>query len=83
LTCSSTRSGRTAPWCPALQALFGFVIEGRPQPADIDAESVKLEGFQVPPAHPVTPEMVAEFTRTHKRTTYTMGPGGKLIKVEQ
>ena len=68
---------------PALRALLGFVIEDRPQPADIDAESVKLERFQVPPAHPVTPEMVTEFTRTHKRTKYTMGPGGKLIKVEQ
>jgi hypothetical protein len=30
----------------ALRALFGFVVEGRPQPADIDAESVRLAGFQ-------------------------------------
>jgi hypothetical protein len=67
----------------ALRALFGFIIEGRLQPADINAESIKLAGFQVPPAHPVTPEMVAEFTRTHKLTRYTMGPDGKLIKVEK
>lgn len=52
----------------ALRALFGFVIEGRLQPADIDAESVKLAGFLVPAAHPVTQEMATEFTRTHKRT---------------
>ena len=37
----------------ALHALFGFVVEGRPQPADIDAESVRLTGFQVSPAHSV------------------------------
>jgi len=67
----------------ALRALFGFVIEGRQQPADIDAESVSLAGFQVPPAHPVTPDMVAEFMRTHGRTTYRMGPDGKLIRVEK
>lgn len=64
----------------ALRALFGFVIEGKP--ADIDAESVRLAGFQVPPANPITEEMVAEFMRTAKRTTYRMGPDGKLIKVE-
>jgi hypothetical protein len=66
----------------ALHALFGFVVEGRPQPADIDAESVRLAGFQVSPAHPVKPELVAEFTRTHRRTTYRIGPDGKLIQVE-
>lgn len=66
----------------ALRALFGFIIERRPQPADIDAESVRLAGFQVPPEHPVTKEMLAEFMRTHKRTTYRIGPGGKLIPVE-
>jgi hypothetical protein len=83
------RGGYPLPFHPldlgggaALQALFGFAIEGRPQPADINAESVRLEGFQVPPAHPQTPEMVAEFTRTHKLTRYRMGPGGKLIQVE-
>jgi uncharacterized protein DUF6928 len=65
----------------AMRALFGFILEGRVRPADIDAESVKLAGFQVPPAHPVTPEMVAEFTRTHKRTRYQLGPDGKLIQV--
>lgn len=66
----------------ALRALFGFVGEGRLHPADIDAESVRLAGFQVPPERPITKEMLAEFMRTHKRTAYRMGPGGKLIQVE-
>lgn len=66
----------------ALREFFGFIIEGRRQPTDIDAESVKLAGFQIPPANPVTKEMLAEFTRTHKRTTYRMGPDGKLIQGE-
>ncbi|GAB3941688.1 hypothetical protein GCM10027614_27480 [Micromonospora vulcania] len=30
-----------------MRALFGFVIEGRPDPTDIDAEAVYLHGFQV------------------------------------
>ena len=66
----------------ALRALFGFTLEGRPQPADIDAESVKLAGFQVPPANPITKEMLAEFMRTHRRTRARLGPDGTLIKVE-
>jgi hypothetical protein len=67
---------------PALRALFGFGFEGRRQPADIDAESVRLAGFQVPPANPITKEMLAEFMRTHRRTSYRLGPGGELIRVE-
>jgi hypothetical protein len=47
----------------ALRALFGFTIEGRQQPADIDAESVRLAGFQVPPAD--------------TRTLYRIRPDGK------
>jgi hypothetical protein len=66
----------------ALRALFGFGFEGRRQPADIDAESVRLAGFQVPPANPITKEMLAEFMRTHRRTSYRLGPGGELIRVE-
>jgi hypothetical protein len=66
----------------ALRALFGFIIEGRRQPADIDPESVSLAGFEVPPEHPITKDMVAEFMRTHKQTKYRVGPDGKLVKVE-
>ena len=66
----------------ALRELFGFILEGRRRPTDIDAGSVKLAGFQVPSANPVTKEMLAEFMRTHKRTTFRMGPDGTLIKAE-
>jgi hypothetical protein len=31
----------------ALRAMFGFVIEGRPQPGDVDADTVRLYGFRV------------------------------------
>ncbi|WP_213454624.1 DUF6928 family protein [Rhizomonospora bruguierae] len=31
----------------ALRALFGFVVEGRRDPGDIDAEAVSLHGFRV------------------------------------
>jgi hypothetical protein len=31
----------------ALRTLFGFVIEGRPQPDDVDASAVRLHGFRV------------------------------------
>jgi hypothetical protein len=61
----------------ALRAFFGFIIEGRMQPTDIDPESVRLAGFQIPSENPVTKEMLAEFTRTHRRTAYRMGPDGK------
>jgi hypothetical protein len=66
----------------ALRALFGFIKEGRRQPTDIDAESVKLAGFQVPPANPITKEMLDEFIRTHRRTTYRLGPGRKVVQVK-
>ena len=31
----------------ALRALFGFVIEGRPEPDDVDADTISLYGFSV------------------------------------
>ncbi|WP_187399695.1 hypothetical protein [Micromonospora sp. AP08] len=31
----------------ALRALFGFVVEGRRQPDDVDADAVRLHGFRV------------------------------------
>ncbi|MDO3701784.1 hypothetical protein Q3W71_08835 [Micromonospora sp. C28SCA-DRY-2] len=31
----------------ALRALFGFIVEGRPEPDDVDAENVHLHGFRV------------------------------------
>jgi hypothetical protein len=54
----------------ALRAFFCFTIEGQRQATDIDAESIKLAGFRVGPANPVTKEMLAELIQSHKRTTY-------------
>jgi hypothetical protein len=31
----------------ALRALFGFVLEGRPDPSDLDADEIHLHGFRV------------------------------------
>ena len=59
------------------------MIEGQPMASDIDADAVELTGFEVPPANPVTTAEVEEFIRTHKRTRYTMGPGGSLIPIEE
>jgi len=67
----------------ALRALFGFIIEGRQQPEDIDPEAVKLAGFAVPPEHPITKDMLAEFMRTAKHTTWRFGPDGRLIEDER
>lgn len=66
-----------------LRELVGFVIEGQPIDSDIDADAVQLTGFEVPPANPATTADIEEFTRTHKRTRYTMGPGGSLIPIEE
>jgi hypothetical protein len=66
----------------ALRALLGFILEGRTQATDIDAGAVRLTGFSVPPERPITPDMVAEFVRTHRRTSYTMGPDGELIRAD-
>jgi hypothetical protein len=55
----------------ALRALFGFVIEGRPGPGDIDAEMVPLHGFHV--TDPIGREQV-EREADHQRARQTMGP---------
>ncbi|MFJ7019687.1 DUF6928 family protein [Streptomyces sp. NPDC101117] len=35
----------------ALRALCGFIQEGRPQPDDVDADNLRLHGFQVRDPH--------------------------------
>ncbi|WP_372499362.1 DUF6928 family protein [Streptomyces lichenis] len=58
----------------ALRALFGFLLEGRPGPEDIDPDEVPLLGFRLSdpdsgpgpdPAH--APETVARASRTTRR----------------
>lgn len=67
---------------PALQALLGFCVEGRPLASDIDAEEIQLSGFRVPVSDPITQAEVEAFTATHRLTRYTFGPDGSLIPIE-
>ncbi|MGC4899369.1 DUF6928 family protein [Micromonospora echinospora] len=55
----------------ALRALFGFIIEGRPSPDDIDPDDVHLHGF-----HATDPSVDARAAReaAHAEALRTMGP---------
>ncbi|GAB3903539.1 DUF6928 family protein [Kibdelosporangium lantanae] len=44
----------------ALRALFGFVIEGFPQPDDIDTTAVRVHGFQVRNPNPSRTEALLD-----------------------
>jgi hypothetical protein len=35
----------------ALRGLCGFILEGRPEPDDVDADTIRLHGFQVRDPH--------------------------------
>ncbi|GAA3702694.1 hypothetical protein GCM10022224_080620 [Nonomuraea antimicrobica] len=41
----------------ALRALFGFVLEGRPEPGDIDPDDVRLYGYRL--TNPAGPDLAA------------------------
>ncbi|MFJ4472301.1 DUF6928 family protein [Streptomyces sp. NPDC089424] len=55
----------------ALRALCGFIQEGRPEPDDVDADSIRLHGFQVRDPHGPDP---AELEARLQRTVQAMGP---------
>jgi hypothetical protein len=55
----------------ALRGLFGFVLEGRRHPNDIDVETVALHGFRV--TDPTGREQ-AEREALYQRVRQTMGP---------
>jgi hypothetical protein len=70
----------------ALRALFGFTVEGRPEPDDIDAEAVHLHGFRV--TDPTGEEGavreagIAEALRTMAPPrTFRLGPDGTMHEV--
>ena len=70
----------------ALRALFGFVLEGRPDPDDIDADSVLLHGFRV--IDPTGQEQAvrdAAYAQARQRMgtprRFRMGPDGTLQEV--
>ncbi|WP_405973162.1 hypothetical protein OG496_30275 [Streptomyces sp. NBC_00988] len=69
----------------ALRALYGFVLEGRPEPEDIDAGSIALHGFHVRDPHaPDTAEQEAQLRRAMEAMGpprfFSPGPDGSLIE---
>lgn len=69
----------------ALRALCGFVLEGRPDPDDIDASAIRLHGFRMrDPNGPDPAEKEAELRRAVEAMgpprIYTLGPDGSLIE---
>jgi hypothetical protein len=70
----------------ALRALFGFVQEGRPDPNDIDAETVHLHGFRVTdPTGREQAEREAAYERARQTMEpprrFRMGPDGTMQEV--
>jgi hypothetical protein len=66
----------------ALPALLGVNL-GRPASGDVGLEGIRLNGYQVPVANPITEEDIADFIRMHHRRRYRLGPGGQLIEVDE
>ncbi|MGW2237265.1 DUF6928 family protein [Streptomyces sp. NPDC001759] len=69
----------------ALRALCGFIQEGRPEPDDVDADNIRLHGFQVwDPRGLDTAEQEAQLRKAAKAMgpprVYTFGPDGSLIE---
>jgi hypothetical protein len=69
----------------ALRALCGFVQEGRPEPDDVDADTIRLHGFKVRDPHdPDLAEREAQLRRAVEAMgpprVYTLGPDGSLIE---
>lgn len=70
----------------ALRALFGFTVEGRPDPADVHQGSVRLRGFALrDPAGPTPEERAAEIRRLVESMPpprfYGLQPDGTLAEV--
>ncbi|CAL9301746.1 DUF6928 family protein [Streptomyces sp. SudanB66_2053] len=69
----------------ALRALCGFVLEGRPEPDDIDTDSIRLHGFRVWDPHGPDPaEREAALQRAMEAMGpprfFSLGPDGSLIE---
>ncbi|WSW37671.1 hypothetical protein OG426_37135 [Streptomyces canus] len=68
-----------------LRSLCGFVLEGRPEPDDVDAGSIALHGFQVrDPQAPDTAEQEAQLRSAMEAMGpprfFSLGPDGSLIE---
>ncbi|MBL7499077.1 hypothetical protein I6A84_02690 [Frankia sp. CNm7] len=71
----------------ALRALFGFVLEGRPEPGDLAKHEIHLHGFRVrDPNGPDPAEKEEELRRAMESMGpprfFRMGPDGTLIEVD-
>lgn len=69
----------------ALRALCGFIVEGRPDPGAVDADTIRLHGFPV--RDPDAPGPAAKEAALRAAAavmgpprTYVLGPDGALIK---
>ncbi len=70
----------------ALRALFGFVIEGRRRPGDVDAGAIGLLGYRlVDPSAPdpaVERARLAALVKRMRRRSFTFGRDGSMVEVE-
>jgi hypothetical protein len=70
----------------ALRALFGFVIEGTPDPVDLDAQTIALHGFRVTdPTRQQQAQREAAYQQARERMgpprRFRIGPDGMLQDV--
>ncbi|MFE2849769.1 DUF6928 family protein [Streptomyces lavendulae] len=69
----------------ALRALCGFIVEGRPDPGDVDADAIELHGFLVrdpnaPDSAEAEAALRAAAATMGPARTYLLGADGRLIK---
>ena len=70
-----------------MRCLFGFALEGRPEPDDVDAGQISMLGYRV--TDPTGAEQAAreaalrELLQHHRRRRYRMGPDGSLIEIDE
>jgi hypothetical protein len=67
--------------------LFGFALEGRPEPDDVDAGQISMLGYRI--TDPAGTEQAAreaalrEFLQHHRRRRYRVGPDGSLTEIDE
>ena len=70
----------------AMRFLFGFALEGLPEPDDVNAAQITMLGYRV--TDPTGAEQAAreaalrEFLRQTSRRSYRIGPAGSLAEID-